>query len=223
MGKSMTAISQSKTEQTFLKQWIFMCVVGCAIGGIVGVVVRIVPSLPPGMSQWMSDFLANFLMGGVTGGIISVFQWVVLRQFLADSKWWILAGVLGSSIGTITYGLVFPFTSRSDAARFASLMCLMAVLTIVGIALFKGYLEWLVLRKDFPNSKSWIGIRVLIGIIAVVISSFSSSIRTGTDFAILGNSLILLSEGVIQGIIFAVMTGPTLNNFIEKRGERWAA
>jgi len=220
MGKSMTAISQSKTEQSFLKQWIFLCVIGYAIGGVVGVVIRVVPSIPPGMSQSMSDFLASFLMGGVTGGIISVFQWVVLRHFLSNSKWWILAGILGSSIGTIIYSLVFPFTSRSDATRFASLMYFLAIITILGVALFKGYLEWLVLRKDFPNSKSWIGIRVLIIIIAVVISSFSSGMRANTNFAILGNTLILLSEGVIQGIIFAVITGPVLNHFIEKRGER---
>jgi hypothetical protein len=66
------------------------------------------------------------------------------------------------------------------------------------------------------------GIRVLTSIIAVVISTFSSGIRANTDFAILGNSLILLSEGVIQGIIFGVITGLTLNNFINKNGERWA-
>lgn len=219
----MTAISQNKTEQSFLKQWIFMCVVGYAIGGVVGVVIGVVPSLPPGTSQSVSDFLASFLMGGVTGGIISLFQWVVLQQFLSNSKWWILAGILGSSIGTIVYSLVFPVTSRPDATKFAFLMYFLAILTILGVALFKGILEWLVLRRDFLYSKSWIGIRVLISIIAVVISSFSSGIRANTNFAILGNTLILLSEGVIQGIIFAVITGPILNHFIEKTGKRLAA
>jgi hypothetical protein len=221
MGKSMTAISQSKTEQNFMKQWILMCVAGYAIGGIVGVVVRVIPSIPSGIVQSMSDFLASFLMGVVTGGIISVFQWIVLRHFLVNSKGWILAGILGNSIGTLIYNLVLPFTSRSDpdSASVAFLMFFIAITTILGVGLFKGYLEWLVLRHDFPNSKSWMGIRIFTSIIAVVISTFSSGMRVNTDFAILGNSLVLLSEGVIQGLIFGIITGFSLYNGIDKKGE----
>ena len=214
----MVAISESKTEQNFSKQWVFMCGVGYAIGGLVGVAVRVVPSILPGMSQSVNDFLANLLTGAVTGGIISVFQWVVLRHFLTNSKRWMLVGILGGSIGAITYSLVFPFTSRSDpeAARFAVLLCFMGIITILAVSLFRGYLEWVVLRRDFPNSKVWMGIRVLTGIIATVISSISSGIRDSTDFAILGNSLVLLSEGVIQGIVFGVITVFILNNFINR-------
>jgi len=214
-------ISQSKSEQNFLYQWILVCVIGYTIGGIVGVMLGGFSRIFPSMSQSTSDFLANFTMGIVTGGVIGFFQWVVLRNILSNAKWWILAGILGSSIGAIAYSIVFPFTnfSNPDKAQFAAVLLFVFVITITLVGLFKGYLEWLVLRKDFPNSKGWMGIRVLTSIIAIVISLLSISIRRSTDFSILGNSLILLSEGMIQGIIFGVITGRTLNNLIGKKSK----
>jgi hypothetical protein len=42
---------------------------------------------------------------------------------------------------------------------------------------------------------------------------------SSTDFSIFGNTLVLISEGVIQGIIFAMITAPILHRFIDKQGE----
>jgi hypothetical protein len=176
-------------------------------------VLGVLLNIHPEMRQSTSDFLASFLMGVATGGIISFFQWIVLRNFLSNAKWWILVGVIGNSTGTAINSVVLPPGGVSDLWRGL-------VITIPLIGLFKGFLEWLVLRKDLQNSARWMSVRVITNIIVVAISLIEFGIRTSLNLTIWGYFLILFSAGMIEGIIFGVITGYTLSSFIERKNEK---
>jgi hypothetical protein len=145
----------------------------------------------------------------------------VLRKFLSNAKWWILAGMMGSSIGNAinSFSLSSGIISTSDEARFVSLFCFSLVITTSLVGLFKGFLEWLVLRKDFQNSKKWMSVRVITNIIVVTISLIEFSIRTSLNSTIGSTILTLFVSGLIEGVIVGAITGYLLNDFIQRRSE----
>ena len=227
----MTETSLGNPEKNFLTQWILICAIGFAIGGAIGVlggggtgyylgnILGGLLNIPSEMRQSIGDFLASFLMGVASGGITSFFQWTVLRNLLSNAKWWMVAGALGSSIGNAVNNLVLASGDISDEASFAYIFCFSLIIIVPLIGLFKGFLEWLVLRQDFRNSTRWISIRVITHIIVVVISLVEFGIRTSLDFTLWVYFLIIFSAGVIEGVIFGALTGNILNGFIKKENQ----
>jgi hypothetical protein len=227
----MTITSQLDPEKNFSKQWILICAIGFAIGGAVGVLggggtgyflgnnLAVFLDIPPEMRQSMSDVLASFLMGVASGGITSFFQWLLLRKFLSNAKWWIVVGALGSSIGNAINNVVLSSGGISEQARFASILCFSLLIMVPLIGLFKGFLEWLVLRKTFQNSTRWIGVRAITNVVVVVISLVEFSIRTSLNLNVWGYVLTLFAAGLIEGVIFGAITGYLLADFFERKSE----
>ena len=229
----MSETQRSNFEINFFRNWLLICVIGSVLSGVIGVLggggagyylggkLGILFSIPSKMLQSISDFLASVLMGVVTGGIASFIQWLVLRKFLSNAKWWILAGIMGSSIGNAinSVSLSSGIISTSDEARFVSLFCFSLIITTSLIGLFKGFIEWLVLRKDFQNSTKWMSVRVITNIIVVTISLIEFSIRTGPNSTIGNNILTLSVSGLIEGVIVGSITGYLLNDFIQRKSD----
>jgi hypothetical protein len=212
----MITTPQNNPEQNFLKKWSLICVVGYAIGAAVGVIVGlgIVYYLGDNLEirHITSDSFSKFVMGVVTGGIISFFQWIVLRDYLSNAKWWISAGILSSSVSALIYYFVMP-----SMDIFNSFLSWVVVVTLIGF--FIGYIEWFVLRKDYPNSKGWIGVRVFAYIIESTISILSLDIRAKVDLAIWSALLVILLACLFQGYIFSYITGRSLYGIFESKNE----
>lgn len=223
-----TKVSQYKGS--FFRDWLFVCVIGSAADSVFGILAgggggyyiagKLVHSfsIPAQSVEFFSDLLATVMMGLVAGAVESFFQWIVLRRFLSHANWWILAGISGSLIGGAVNRIAFSpsLESLSDAA-FISLFCSSLVMGIAFVGLLKGFLEWLVLRKDFPNSTKWVGLRVITHLVVLPINFIDLWVRNTLVQTLGSAAFSLLIFGSLNGIIFAAITGPRLEEFIRSR------
>lgn len=106
--------------------------------------------------RWLAATTLGWLLGGVllpklalvvAGFVIGVLQWVVLRQRLTQTGWWVLASAAGWAGGwAIAIVLVTP--------EFGFLTG-----TVLGAAL--GTTQWLFLRRHFHRAGWWIVVSAL--------------------------------------------------------------
>jgi hypothetical protein len=106
--------------------------------------------------QWLVVTALGWVLGGVllpelalvaAGLMIGTLQWVVLRQRIPQTAWWILASVVGWAGGwAIVIALVPPEVGFLTG-------------TVLGAAM--GTLQWLFLRQHFHQAGWWIVISAL--------------------------------------------------------------
>jgi hypothetical protein len=106
--------------------------------------------------QWLAVTTLGWLLGGVllpelalvaAGCVIGVLQWVVLRQRLPQTGWWVLASAVGWAGGwVIAIALVPP--------EFG-------FLTGIVLGAVVGTDQWLFLRRHFYRAGWWIPVSAL--------------------------------------------------------------
>lgn len=206
-------IPETKTLNTFIFQWVFVCAVGYAIGMPSGswtgghrysIWDSFVNTI--GMNQEAKQYnyvFASGLMGATLGGIISLSQWFVLRNYIQNATWWIWIGLFCNFAG-IALNSAFP-------ERFSFNYFVPTIFT----ALVTGYLEWLLLQKSLPSS-GWIRTRIIINSITLIVANINAEAQSVFNLSgleiYIGNSLMGLTSGLIAGVI----SGLKLNSFISK-------
>ena len=85
-------MEQERIGWTFGAQWAGLTI----LGGLAGHYIS--DALDLGFDQ---GILFAMLGSGIYSLLISVFQWVILRQQFSNSGWWLLAGFLGRAIGVM--------------------------------------------------------------------------------------------------------------------------
>jgi len=101
--------------------------------------------------QWLVATTLGWVLGGLllpelalfsVGLVIGVLQWVVLRQYLRQGGWWILASGVGWAGG---WGIVMAAAPLNIGIVAEALL---------GAAM--GTLQWLVLRRQLRQAGWWI-------------------------------------------------------------------
>ncbi|WP_375515075.1 hypothetical protein [uncultured Nostoc sp.] len=153
-------------------EWLFflwlLWVIATTIGGII-------------FGAWIfgdEDYFSHIFM---TGLIIGVAQWLVLRHYIPDARWWILASFLGLFLRTFVpyYGATigsFGYNVINNSITF----------TLLGVA------QWLVLRHHTQYAAWWIPVSTVSGVMSAAVSL--------TVTAFLGNVSSL--HYVIKNVLF---------------------
>ncbi|MDZ8240894.1 MAG: serine/threonine-protein kinase [Nostoc sp. ChiQUE01a] len=145
-------------DWSFWKKWVL---VNTAVG-VVGFTV--------GFPVWNAVLRANnvvmafVLFGTLSCGLLGVMQWLMLRR-LVSCKWWVLATVLG-----ITIGFLLAYAVGYAVVGLGSVVVVAVVLYAVG-GTSLGMIQWLVLRRSLSRTGWWVlanTVGVTIPIILVV-------------------------------------------------------
>lgn len=58
--------------------------------------------------------MAGFLVAAVFGVVSGILQWLILRRNIPRAGWWLLANVLGSLVGTITFPIAVVISETGN-------------------------------------------------------------------------------------------------------------
>jgi hypothetical protein len=108
---------------------------------------------------------------------IGVMQWLVLRQHLSHTAWWVLASTLGWALGWLLVGAAIP----PEVGFLAG--------TAVGAAV--GVAQWFVLRRQLYQAGWWIAVSILgwtlglMGFLGMFLDGAMAGIVTGISLELL--------------------------------------
>ena len=120
----MSDHSAPSFDWTLWLQWVMVTTLGWVLGGIM---------------------LAEFALG-VLGIVIGVLQWVVLRQYIRQAGWWILASAGGWAIGWLMVMVIPPEVG-------------IPIGTVLGAAI--GVNQWLILQRHLRRAGWWVVVSIL--------------------------------------------------------------
>ena len=102
----------------------------------------------PGVPAWEMSVIVIAAGQLSFGAAIGMAQWLVLRYFLAQIGWWVLASMIGYSIGMLAPWIV----NRLEPGWWSGLFALL----IYGAGL--GLAQWIVLRVHFQRAVWWVAL-----------------------------------------------------------------
>jgi hypothetical protein len=104
------------------------------------------------VAWWVSfrvpGFLATFTIGALSGAILGGFQWLVLRLYLQQAVLWIPATTLGWMVGFWAGSLAPQWLQIGEGW--------LGLAAGLGVGLFTGVLQWLVLRRQASKAGWWV-------------------------------------------------------------------
>jgi len=135
--------------------------------------------IPAGVSQ-------GFLVGGA--------QWYVLRRYVKNSHWWVVASVLG---WTIFYCLDFGYQTLVQPASLTaqsngspvSVSSILFISVLAGLTI--GLFQWIVLFGWGWETLLWIPVVILAQIASVIVSQLLSSLTVAPVMGWMANGLVL--------------------------------
>ena len=182
------------TERTnvgwgFWLAWFLASIIGYTVGMLLGA------SLAYGLfDRDAFDAIMGVTLGIVMGAIGGFAQWVVLRERITGSGWWVLA----SALGFAAFGLSGAIPSNVNPA-------VTGTLTSVTIGLVSGILQWLILRRKVARAGWWVWANILgllVGEIGFPVAIAISS-TTNSDVSV-------LVVGLVYGAGYGASTGAAL-------------
>ena len=148
--------------------------VGSAVGVVVGVAV-----LGP-------------VLGAVGLAGAGVMQWLVLRQQLSRSGWWIWASSVGLAIGLVV-GVAASAAGGDDAAVVS--------LAVLGASI--GIAQWLVLRRQVSRAGWWI----LVSVVGLAVGLAATIVVFGVGDGNGGGAVTGVLEDAIFGMVIGAVVG----------------
>jgi hypothetical protein len=133
------------SARTFLIMWAGFTVVFVAI--MINLLTQVIQSMSTGLA--LKSVIPLLLFG------IAVGQWVILRQWLTSTKWWLFYSAGGSALAAVVGATVIG--NRSWPSPFEFLLVVSLQLLIVGAA------QWLKLRYYVNHAYLWVIGSVLAG------------------------------------------------------------
>ena len=122
--------------RAFWLWWVLASAVGGALGYLVA--VSVLATLSDGMYGALVDAVVLTMLGAGVGAM----QWLVLRQHIPLTGWWVLASALGGTLA-VAVAAAAPTTG----------------IVLVGYGLLgtsMGVMQWLVLRQHVPHATWWL-------------------------------------------------------------------
>ncbi len=179
----------------FIIKWVVLTVLAVPLTwGLAIVILKLVTSqvggtiLVDGQTRITEDYLMSYLFLPLMGLTTGIFQYLLLRGYLAGMGWWIPASLVGWSLPIIVFQwIVSPLIQIPESP-------LSTLLTAVLIGLLIAIPQWLVLRGRFANAAWWLaagafGWGAAIGIVSLPIGS------------LFGISAIILPPAFSSGLV----------------------
>lgn len=130
-------------------QWVLASIAGVALGVAVTMgIVQVVHSLVGGTAEDKVPFVLLLSMG------IGLMQWLVLRRRVRGAGWWVLASIAGWTAGDALAWRMYWLIR--DTLGVAANYEFLAFLQALSIGTSLGVLQWLLLRRQFPQSGWWV-------------------------------------------------------------------
>lgn len=175
----MTEMVNTKKVSIRWMMWL-KWVLASTVGFVVGIGGSLVAS------STVSETIASVVFGAISGLV----QWFLLRKIFRHSGWWILANVLGISLGFATTRIIL-WTGQFELASNLGFGLL---------GLMVGISQWLVLHKNFRKAGWW----VLVSVVGWVAAGYATLLII---FLPLPEFIAICAGYAISGIIVGVFTG----------------
>ncbi len=180
-------------------------VYGMTIPVIIGVINMLAPlqqmeNLSP-EQRWIGitiSLVGNLMLGAAIG----LGQWLVLRRYMPNLGWWILATAIGYTL-PLELGQVMPLR---DPVWLAGT----AMFVTFGLAL--GILQWLVLRRCMPHCEWWIAFTLVGWLLAFALTGIAILANLYVEpFDLLGAFLVPIGTSGI-GMVWLLRRSTNLSN-----------
>jgi hypothetical protein len=142
-------------------RWWLATVLGALVGQVVGTGLRIGIYLFSGRSQLIELAPGEFLHAATVAALVGGAQWLVMRSFVRDAWWWVLATTFAATITgaarvTVEFGLNVVFSGATVPASVSPVRILLSSLILGGIeALISATaIVWLLRRRVPPPASS---------------------------------------------------------------------
>ena len=137
----MTKVNEKHVGWGFWLWWVLASTIGFPVGAAAAFIV---------------SFNVPGAVGGAVGGaVVGILQWLVLRQQLSRTGWWVLA----STVGIAVFGDVVWYSSTTVEWVITGGALSFTVAMSVGFAVggaVVGILQWLVLRQHLSRAGWWV-------------------------------------------------------------------
>lgn len=199
--------------------WAAGWVLGTLAGGLV--VANIDRALFGAIGSVMDRAIFGAVLGMVVGVFTGIVQWLIVRQYVQKSRWWILATIVG-----LTVGLAIGMTARwltlwgvfgMMGGNFHDVMLRGLGGTLRGVAggaitgvmagAAVGIAQWLVIHRHFSRSVWWIVATFAAMIVGLAVSGAMETNReTMIEWAM---------RGSIAAMLYSAITGLALIRLIQ--------
>ena len=144
----LAVLARPQTPYRLVALWIWASAAGWFLGYAMGfaVVSGIGFSYPP---------VRETVFGAVVGAGFGLTQYLVLRRRLRYAYWWPITCILGWTLGVFAGELATDRWLGSQAHFIAERVLLGAV-----IGLIIGAMQWMVVRRSYPQALWWVGVGI---------------------------------------------------------------
>jgi hypothetical protein len=201
--------NQKNVGWGFWLAWVLASIIGYAVGALIA--MRAAYALLPIFGVTEEFGVVHLItFGTLLGAIGGCLQWVVLREKVAVSGWWVLASALGF---TIAGGILGAIGIKGNY-----LMAGILFTVVFGVA--AGIMQWLVLRQQVMQAGLWILANILgslAGTISVPAAGVVSAIAPENyDLSTMVFGLLFGSGlGIITGAVLVRLLGQSPSSNIK--------
>lgn len=211
--KTTTRYSQQKRNSILLEKWV-----------IANAVAFVLSFSPIAMVSTTVEIIHDahshnilLLLGILKGIILGFAQWLVLRRYIRNPIWWVLATTVGALLGWLMILVASNLTALAFAfaANQLSTATLLIGILILGafVGTVMGFTQGLVIlayfRTNIQQVVYWINTNALAWALSLAIGFFGSDIKKLDKFS-LEAIQIKFSTGATMGIVTGIITGMAL-------------
>jgi hypothetical protein len=208
-----TRYLQQRRDSILLEKWVIVN----AITEVLSLSLIAIVSATVNMIEDVNSHSILLLIGVLKGIILGFAQWLVLRRYIRNPIWWVLATTLGALLGWLMILLVSSLTAFAFAFAANQLSSTMLVIGvfILGalVGTIMGFTQGLVIlayfRANIQQVVWWINANALAWGLALVVGFIGTGIEKLDTFSVEAMQ-IKFSTGVTMGIVTGVITGVVL-------------
>lgn len=202
-----------------MMSWATGWVLGTLAGGLI--VANVDRALFGPIGSVMDRAIFGAVLGMVVGVFTGIVQWLIVRQHIPKSRWWVLATIVG-----LTVGLAIGMTARwltlwsvfgMMGGNFHDMMLrglggtlrgvVGGAITGVMTGLAVGIAQWLVIHRHFSRSVWWIVATFVAMVVGMAVSgAMETSRETMIEWA---------TRGSVAAMLYSAITGLALIRLIQ--------
>ncbi len=181
--------TQRPVDRRFWIQWVLATVLGRVLSGVIFVYIAFVFLFGGAGNTGLVGEAIMFEI--LSGAVVGILLWLVLRRYVQQAGWWVLAVIAGWVLGQ---GLVLAYYfGKAGAVGETGVVGPMMFEILAGA--FVGFLVWLVLRRRVQRAGRWV--------LTVMAASVMGQLA---DIGFLSLNLLFLDQ-IASPVIFGMITG----------------
>jgi uncharacterized membrane protein (UPF0136 family) len=207
----------NKRSFVLFEKWVLANLIAELLGlGIIAFVGAIFPTYDNQNSQ-----IVLILSGVFQGLILGVAQWLVLRRYMRNSIWWVLATIIGCFFGwllVLFVSAIALFTVAVAQEGLDSITVFLGVIwlvTAVGmlIGLPQGLILLTSLKVKFYKAVWWMNVNALAWILRLFLVFTAPSIIS--DRVYLNTVFVMFGAEILMTLAYSGITGVILVNLLQ--------